>query len=85
MHLSVDNRVPFEQKSGCNRPLIFLEHDFGGLDHHCDFIALFKAELLRTAASDYALDLGLPDAHDDMRHDVAEGDFRDLSFELITR
>jgi hypothetical protein len=67
-----------------NRPLIFLQHYFSGLDDHGDFVAFLKAKLFCAAAGDHAFDLALPDAHDDMSHDVTEGDFHYFSFQLVS-
>jgi hypothetical protein len=59
------------------------EHDFRRLDDDGDLVALFQSHLLRATPRDHALDLVLADAHDRMRHDIAECNLDDLSFDLI--
>jgi len=58
---------------GCS--LVFFQHHFGRFDHYGDLVAFLEGKLLRAAASDHAFNLALPDAYDDMRHDVTQCDF----------
>jgi hypothetical protein len=64
--------------------LILLQHYFGGLDYYRDLIAFLEAKLLCAAAGNYAFDLALSDPHDNVRHDVTEGDFHYSSFQLVS-
>ena len=65
------------------RSLIFLEHDFGGLDYRLHLVTLLETKLFGTPARDHALDVRLADFDHHMRHDVAEHYLDDLTFKLI--
>src|ERR1035441_5590606 len=65
------------------KALVFLEHHRGRFDDDGYFVALLEAKLLRALTGDDAFDAVLSDLDDDVSHDLAEGDFGDLAFELV--
>jgi hypothetical protein len=71
----------------CGRALresVLLNHDFGGLDHCRDGIALLELEFVGATTGDGTLNKIVTDPHDHMGHDIAQLNFFNLPTQLVS-
>ena len=64
--------------------LVLLDHHFGSFNNCGDRIALFELQPVGAAPGDGTLDEIVPNADDNIRHDVAQLSFFDFSTELVS-
>src|SRR5580658_4058393 len=63
--------------------LVFLNHDFGGLDHHAHRIALLQRQFFHAGAGDDTLDQIVTHLHHNVGHDAPDLDLFYDALELI--
>lgn len=65
-------------------PSVLLNHDFGGLDHGGDRIALFEFQFVGAPAGDRTLDQIVAYTDNHMGHDIAQLNLLDLSTQFVS-
>jgi len=79
------SRLSLERSLVEGQPLVLFKHYLGRFHDDFHLVTFLQFKLFRAPPRDYAFDLVLTDANDDMGHNVAQVDFHNFPFELVPR